>query len=175
MQGVCAGFAPGASSLNPDGSARHDVQSNAPVGSLINPDDPSGWHELSDQHGVGMRRARWVDVWREGNDLLIEAGFQDSSTDPSGGRQAVHEYRLTARANAEDFTLAEVAAEPRILPYAECPAAAANIQRIVGVSLKDMRQTVLDRLPGTLGCTHLNDVLRGLADVPTLAAAMETI
>jgi hypothetical protein len=28
---------------------------------------------------------------------------------------------------------------------------------------------VLDRLRGPLGCTHLNDMLRALADVPALA------
>jgi hypothetical protein len=31
---------------------------------------------------------------------------------------------------------------------------------------------VLETLPSTLGCTHLNDVLRALADVPELAGLL---
>jgi len=32
-----------------------------------------------------------------------------------------------------------------------------------------MRDTVLERLKGVNGCTHLNDALRSLADAPVLA------
>jgi hypothetical protein len=39
--------------------------------------------------------------------------------------------------------------------------------------LADFRDAVLATLPGTLGCTHLNDVLRALADVPTLVAHLD--
>ena len=173
MEGICAGFRPGASSLNPDGSPRSDVQSSAEVGSLINPDDPHGWHELPAQDGVGMRRARWIDVWEDGNTIKIEAGFQDSSTEPRGGRRAVHEYWIKAEARREDMVLTKVTADANILPYRECPAAAPNIDRVVGLSLTQMRREVIAKLPGTLGCTHLNDVLRGLEDVPTLIKKLE--
>jgi hypothetical protein len=59
-------------------------------------------------------------------------------------------------------------ATPRVLPFSECPGAVKNISRLIGSSLSDLRQTVLDELPGTLGCTHLNDVLRALAEAPAL-------
>jgi len=36
------------------------------------------------------------------------------------------------------------------------------------VNLLDLRKTVLSKLAGTAGCTHLNDVLRALAEVPQL-------
>jgi hypothetical protein len=39
--------------------------------------------------------------------------------------------------------------------------------------VEDFRDSVLEVLPGTMGCTHLNDVLRALADVPALARHME--
>jgi len=35
------------------------------------------------------------------------------------------------------------------------------------------RNSVREALPGVLGCTHLNDVLRALADVPRLAQALD--
>lgn len=100
MEGVCAGFAPGSSALDIDGSSRQDIQSSCPVGSLVNPDDPQGWHQLADQAGVGMRRARRIDAWRDGDSLRIDAGFQDSATSPEGGRVAIHEYRIDATAES---------------------------------------------------------------------------
>ncbi len=167
MEGICAGFAPGASSLDADGTGRQDIQSSCAVGSLVNPDDPEGWHSLADQQGVGMRRARRLDIWREGSATRIDVGFQDSATSPDGGRIAIHEYRVHATADA-DSRLSALTVEARVLPYRECPNAAPNAQRLLGRQLRHFRVAVLRELPGILGCTHLNDVLRSLADVPGL-------
>jgi hypothetical protein len=41
---------------------------------------------------------------------------------------------------------------------------------MAGTPLADLRAAVLDRLKREKGCTHLNDALRALADVPTLVA-----
>jgi hypothetical protein len=35
-----------------------------------------------------------------------------------------------------------------------------------------LRERVLDELKGTAGCTHLNDMLRALAEVPVLVGAL---
>jgi hypothetical protein len=169
MEGVCAGFRPGSSALMPAGSTGIANQSTAAVPSLLHPDDPAGWHELPAQQGVGMRRARRIDVWMEREVLTIDAAFQDSATTPTGGRVAVHEYLVEATADARDLVLRTLRVEPRILPYPECPAATANAQRMIGTKLPDLRKTVLQTLAGTLGCTHLNDILRSFADVPRLA------
>jgi hypothetical protein len=56
-----------------------------------------------------------------------------------------------------------------VLPYRECPLAANELDRIIGLPLADFRMAIPSVLRGTLGCTHLNDVLRALSDVPTLA------
>ncbi len=167
MEGICTGFRPGSSALNTDGtpSAR---QSFARVEDLRRPDDPQGWHEFTLQTGVGMRRARRIDVWLDGV-IRIDSAFQDSATDPQGGRTAVHEYRLTATADPDSLKLLSLTAEPRVLPFAECPAAAVNAQRMVGATLPDLREKVLADLRGVAGCTHLNDALRALAEVPALA------
>jgi hypothetical protein len=55
-----------------------------------------------------------------------------------------------------------------VLPYRECPTAAGNVSRLVGSQLPALREKVLQDLRGTLGCTHLNDALRALAEVPRL-------
>lgn len=171
MEGVCAGFRPGSSALNTDGtsSAR---QSSAAVMDLRRPDDPEGWHAFTEQTGaVGMRRARRIDVWVD--DLIrIDSAFQDSATNSDGGRTAVHEYRLSATADPVTLKLLSVEADPRVLPYAECPAAALNAPRMVGTPLAELRETVLVDLRGTAGCTHLNDALRALAEVPMLVTRL---
>ena len=172
MEGICSGFRPGSSALDADGSSSAR-QNCSPVQDLRNPDDPDGWHAFTIQEGVGMRRARRIDVWVD--DLIrIDAAFQDSATEPGGGRTAVHEYRLTASADPVSLELLSVAADPRVLPYAECPGAAPNVVRLVGERLgAELREKVLKDLPGTLGCTHLNDALRALAEVPALVRRLE--
>ena len=115
-----------------------------------------------------MRRARRIDVSAD-NVISIDAAFQDSATTPGRGRVVLHEYRLTATADPASLQLLSIVAEPRVLPYSECPGAAANINRLIGIELSQLREAVLDKLPGTLGCTHLNDALRALAEVPVLA------
>jgi hypothetical protein len=170
MEGICSGFRPGSSALKMDGTSNSSVQSSAIVGSLINPLDPIGWHELIEQAGVAMRRARRIDAWVD-DVVHIDVGFQDSGATPEGGRAAVHEYHVTATADPRSFELISVNAEPRILPFRECPAASSNVSRMIGAPITDFRLEVLSRLPGTLGCTHLNDVLRSLAEVPHMLAA----
>jgi hypothetical protein len=174
MEGVCHGFSPGFSSLNPDPDGR-GRQNAVPVIDLRHPDDPDGWHPFTPQDGVvAMRRARWIDVWREGDVIRIDAGFQDSATTPAGGRVAIHEYGLRATADAVSPTLLTVEADPRVLPFRECPAAANNLPKILGAPLSELRVEVLKQFPRTAGCTHLNDALRALAEVPALLARLET-
>lgn len=169
--GICTGFAPGAPSLNEDGSAKIGISSSAPVTSLINPQDPHGWHKMKEQTTLAARRARWIDIWHadEAGELAIEAGFQDSATRPDGGRQAVHEYRILAQVRADNFELTQLHIDPRILPYSSCLGAPAQANIMLGKPLSAFRMQVLEHLRGVKGCTHLNDMLRDLAEVPLLA------
>ena len=115
-----------------------------------------------------MRRARRLDVWVD-EMIHIDVGFQDSATSPDGvDRIAVHEYHVSASANLDTFELLTITATPTVLPYAECLGAVPNVTRLVGTDLHEFRLAVLEHLPGVEGCTHLNDVLRSIADVPQL-------
>lgn len=172
MTGICTGFRPGSSGLAPDGTSRwtHRTQLVAP---LHEAPDPLAWHDLAEIAEVSMRRVRRIDVWAEDDTVQVDAMFQDSSTRPEGGRIAVHEYTLTATAERDhegSWVLAEVVPIPRVLPYAECPLAVGNVEALLGTRLTDLRAVVLERLAGVAGCTHLNDALRALADVPDLMA-----
>ncbi len=187
--GICSGFAQDSSAFAP-GTDR----SGTPTSDLRHPDDPEGWHTFSAQEGIGLRRARRIDVWLD-QTIVIDSAFQDSATVPPGtvlpgtisldsmspdtapsaSRSVVHEYRLRATADPDSFDILSVEAEPRVLPFAECTAAAANVSRLVGVPLRDLRERVLAELRGTAGCTHLNDALRALAEVPALMAHLSSL
>ena len=104
--------------------------------------------------------------------LFVDSMFQDSASLTDGSRIAIHEYTLQAQVDLATMTLHHVQAQPRTLPYPECPSAADNISRLVGMPLASLRSTVLTTLRKVDGCTHLNDALRALAEVPTLAAVL---
>jgi len=169
--GVCWGLKPGNSGL--DGS--HNMMSVAPAdgGALRNPLDPLGWHDLPDDTGMSMRRARRVDVWREAGVIRVEAAFQDSAPMPEGGRAALHEYVIHAAVDPATMALQSLVPEPRVLPFHECPGAVVNAMKLVGTPIADMRQAVLEQLRGDVGCTHLNDALRSMAEVPSLLAFLD--
>ncbi|MBB5706741.1 DUF2889 domain-containing protein [Sphingopyxis panaciterrulae] len=170
MVNICTGFTAGGSSLTADGEVDHSDQSATEVGPLVHPDDPDGWHDLPVQQGRPQaRRARRIDVWRAEGVLKVDAGFQDSGPNPQGTRSAIHEYRVYAEIDEASGTLVALQALPLILPFRECPGASMKAARMVGQDVGGFRQAVLDTLAGTIGCTHLNDVLRALADVPALA------
>ena len=100
--------------------------------------------------------------------------FRDSCWDPDGSEVVIHEYQISRHRDYSEGTLMTVDAMPRVLPYVECPGAAPNASWMAGTSLRDLRTAVLQRLRATDCCTHLNDGLRSLAEVPVLAAALGT-
>ncbi len=166
---VCWGLAEGNSGLK----HRRDVGevAAAKAGELRNPADPEGWHEFPENEGPGFRRARRIDVWRDAASglLRVDSAFQDSAKTQDGDRIAIHEYLLSVTADPETLEILSLQPTPKILPFPECPGAVANTQRLVGSSLADIRDDVLQLLRGPEGCTHLNDAMRALADVPVLA------
>ncbi len=166
---ICWGLAEGNSGVRPEGPPNNPAQADA--GDVRNPADSGGWHALPDADGPGFRRARRIDVSRDdGAGLIrIQAAFQDSAKRKTQGRIAIHEYDLDATADLQTGKLLSLTPHPRILPFSECPGAVHNTQRLIGRSLSDIREAVLEQLRGVQGCTHLNDALRALADVPKLA------
>lgn len=167
---VCWGLQTGNSGLDPDRTRLHDDAADG--GSLVNPADPQGWHAFPETATVSMRRARRIDVWREPDAIRIDSAFQDSAPRADGTRAALHEYRLTASLDPETLSLLTLVPEPRVLPFHECPGAVANAAGLVGTPLPAIRETVLKELRGPAGCTHLNDALRALAEVPLLLAQL---
>lgn len=164
-ENICAGLATGSSGLAFGAEGTR-------AGALDDGSDPLGWHAFPEPVGTAFQRARRIDVRLDGP-LLIDAHFRDSASTPEGTqRSVVHEYRLRATADPASLTLLSVEAQPRVLPFPECLGAVANATRLIGTPLADLRETVLVELRGTAGCTHLNDALRALAEVPAMLATV---
>jgi hypothetical protein len=138
---------------------------------LASEDDLDSWHELGPLHIHAMRRARRIDVWRSEVDRLSVTGiFRDSYVEADGVETALHEYAIDVTVDTVTMTAIESTATPHALPWVECPRAAESATRIVGQRLSPLRLAVRRDFTGISTCTHLNDQLRSLADVPALAA-----
>lgn len=171
-ENACIAHVPGSSAQNRGKTLDDPGESIA--ADLPRADDPRGWHELQDQEGVGFRRARRIDI-AFGEVILIDAEFQDSGTRPDGRRNAIHEYGLRVTADRDSHEVLSATAEPRVLPYRECPSAQISLKQLLGTPLPALRERVRTELAGPAGCTHLNDALRALADVPALMCNLPSI
>ncbi|HZQ59394.1 MAG TPA: DUF2889 domain-containing protein [Acidimicrobiales bacterium] len=139
----------------------------APV--LERPDDAESWHEMAELAPHGMRRRRRIDVGRaEGGAHPVNVFFRDSHVDGDGRETVVHEYGVSALVDAASLIVRSVVAKADVLPWAECPAAVGSAPLLVGQPVGDLRPWGRANLRGTTTCTHLNDTLRGLADVGAL-------
>ncbi|MGX7678483.1 DUF2889 domain-containing protein [Jatrophihabitans sp. DSM 45814] len=144
-------------------------EAEPPTAPDLTSDDPLGWHDMPTLVAGQSRRIRRLDVWYEGDRLLVDAMFRDTTCDPNGTARVVHEYAVTATLDAESQSILAIDAEPRALPFpTDCPFAADSVQLILGQPVADLRETVRVLSTGAVSCTHLNDAMRFLADIPAL-------
>lgn len=191
--GVCAGWAADSRAMRIfSGSGTPPPAVTPPNLALASPDDPTGWHTLPALPIWGISRRRRMDVWREGSgdvddvrgagggagvtagdkdSLAFEAMFRDVFRDDANQEFVLHEYGVTGRVGA-DGRVEHLVAEPRVLPHRECPISADSAPGLVGVPAAQLRERVSMELFGPATCTHLNDLLRFLADVPALGALL---
>jgi hypothetical protein len=122
-----------------------------------------------------LRRQRLIE--RTGDEVW--AMFRDTYARPDGTTSVLHEYTVKALVSddrSDDISrggtgngdgdgggrIVACVATPRVLPWAECPQAAASAGHLVGQRVGDLRALVRDDLVGTSTCTHLNDLLSSL-------------
>jgi Protein of unknown function (DUF2889) len=168
---ICSGLRPGgfAQQQRDLGEGSHAVR---PAGDISTPDDPWGWHEWPEHPPVCLRRHRRIDVRRAGDALVVDAFFRDSVWEPDGSELALHEYTVAAEIDTGTHTLRSVEATPRVLPFPECQWAAPYVDLLTGLPVERFRARVQDTLTELQCCTHLNDMLRCLAEVPRLAQVL---
>jgi len=133
------------------------------------PEPAAPWvPDLSHIMPMSTRRSRVLTV----QDDLVHLQHQDAYADPDGVRRGLHEWRVTARlaGRTEDPCIGAISVEAGRLPWQECPFAGASAERLVGRPLREIEQAVTEEFLGTGTCTHLNDLLRMLADVSDMAS-----
>jgi Protein of unknown function (DUF2889) len=79
----------------------------------------------------------------------------------------------TVLTGSGDARFGEFAVEAGRLPWVECPAAGLSAGRLNGRAIADVEQMIGSGFAGVSTCTHLNDTLRGLAELPDLVASLE--
>jgi hypothetical protein len=173
MGGVCSGFRPDGPPIQRLLSGmrgRAPEQENLPPArDLGPPGDPLAWHLIAPPpDGPMMRRRRIVDVLPADSAITVTALFRDSIWGPGRTERVVHEYALDASIDPATMRLTGIRADPHVLPFETCPAAARNTDLLAGEPVRTLRRRVLDLIVGTDGCTHLTDALRALAEVPVL-------
>jgi hypothetical protein len=134
--------------------------------------DPWAWHEVDEAPAVCMRRRRRIDAWREEAEIRIDLHFRDSLWSAQHVETVVHEYTVQAGIDSVTGTLTSIDATPRVLPFPECPLAAPHATELVGRPVATFRVSVQDTLTELHCCTHLNDAIRGLAEVPAFSAVL---
>jgi len=142
-----------------------------PAPTLESSEDPLGWHSVPTLPAGAMRRRRLIDVAGDAQ-FEVTAMFRDSHVDPDGIETVLHEYALAMVVEQPSQRVVSCEATPRTLPWPECPAAALSATRLEGHRVGDLRSLVRTEFHGTSTCTHLNDLLRSLADVEVLIAAL---
>jgi hypothetical protein len=165
---LCAGWASDGSMI---AAIKEHKQNPTPLGppapDLRPVDDPAALHALPVLAPTTTRRFRRIDVGPadDRGAHALDVFFRDSYVAERGNEVAVHEYSVTATVDNRARTILAIEATPDVLPWIECPQAIESATRLVGHELRDLRPHVRSTFVGTSTCTHLNDVLRGLADV----------
>ncbi|MEZ0351954.1 DUF2889 domain-containing protein [Mycobacterium sp. pR1184] len=172
----CAGFVTGGLLMTSFRSGDPAVVTGPTAPALEDPADPLAWHDMAPLPIHGMRRRRRLDL-HQGSDspeMLIDAIFRDSYVRADGTETIIHEYTLDASVDPDTGVILSSEAVPRVLPWRECPGAAASSTQIVGMRLDELGFRVRQELFGTSTCTHLNDLLRSMADAAALISLLRT-
>ncbi|MCW2524836.1 MAG: hypothetical protein JWO63_3171 [Frankiales bacterium] len=168
---MCAGFQVGGTIMQSLSIGQHALVTGPEATPVLDPADPIGWHEFPGPLPTdGMRRWRRADLWAEESDglLHLETFFRDSHLAPDGFETIIHEYTVSASIDPLEMRVVTCSAQPRVLPFVECPQAADSGRRLEGMLVGGLRKQVRAELTGTGTCTHLNDQLRELEDAASL-------
>lgn len=169
---LCAGWAVDATMMQLIKATGRNPVNRGPVAPPItDADDDLAFHAAEPLEPHGMRRLRRLDVVAPeapGAPLVVAVFFRDTHVDADGCETIVHEYSVDVTVDAATRTIGTIEARADVLPWRECPGALGSAARLVDRPLTDLRPWVRETFVGTSTCTHLNDVLRGLADVDHL-------
>jgi hypothetical protein len=174
---LCAGWAHDATmmvAVRATGNIPVPMGPPAPI--LESADDSWSWHAMAPMTPHGMRRRRRLDVLAPtapGGHHRLDVHFRDSHADEDAEESVVHEYSVTGTVDGATARIVDLTAQADVLPWMECPGALGSAHRLAGMPMAELRSWVRRELTGVSTCTHLNDTLRSLADVPVLLRGTE--
>jgi hypothetical protein len=169
MTDLCSGWRSGGTAVLSTAAGNGVPMQDCPPAPPLSGADSHAWHDIGALELDWMRRRRCIDV-EVGPDgaFAIWAMFRDTVGEGGGDEVVLHEYAV--RVGGVDGVVGWVEAEPRVLPFPECPAAADAVGALVGSEVRFLASVVPDTLTGIASCTHLNDLLRALGGVGDLLA-----
>lgn len=170
---VCTGWKEGGVLAIAAAGGRPMLGEGPPAPSLSRHGDDHAWHELAVLAVHDMRRRRRLDLVVDGNAIVFDALFRDSLREASGIETVVHEYGVTGLIDRADRIVRRLTVTPRVLPGPDCPGAVLSAQRLVGRAVDSLRTVVSEEFAGPSTCTHLNDELRSLSDIPRLLEQLD--
>jgi Protein of unknown function (DUF2889) len=169
---ICAGWVQGGTLLSGLTDAGPPFRVG-PIASTLSPeDDPLSWHDAGPLPAHATRRSRRLDLWPEGDVVLIESNFRESHVGKDGRETIVHEYGLRGAIEPLEQRFLWCTSTPGVLPYPECPSAASSADRLAGVQLNEVTELVRHEFTGPSTCTHLNDTIRCLEDADALMSLL---
>jgi hypothetical protein len=171
MSDLCSGWRVDGEAIASVHAGRGVPMQDCPPAPDLAVGDPLGWHPMEPLPPDWMRRRRCIDVSAADPDdpqgaFSLWAMFRDCVGEPGGGEAVLHEYAVEVTGSG--MVIEDLVADPRVLPFPECPAAAAAVGALAGRALADLPQAVPATLFGTASCTHLNDLLRALGGAAPL-------
>lgn len=173
MTDLCAGWAGGATMLDAlDRTGIFPIPVGPAAPDLLPFDDPLAWHEMEPMTPRSVRRRRRIDLVA-GDPLTLDVHFRDSHLGADGLEDVLHEYTLAGTIDPSSLRVLSSEATVRVLPWPECPGALGSAGRIAGEPVANLRRVVAADFKGTSTCTHLNDVLRSIAGVVSLAKDLD--
>ena len=165
----CAGFVTGGLLMGSFENGDLAIVTGPVAPEIDDPEDDQAWHLMAPLPIHGMRRRRRLDVTADGEGTVdVDAMFRDTYMRGDGQETIIHEYTLTATVDAARGEILRAEAVAHVLPWQECPGAIDSALRIAGMTLGDLHFRVRHELTGTTTCTHLNDLLRSVADTEVL-------
>jgi hypothetical protein len=171
--GVCAGWRSGGTMMTSVSNGQKLPLVHGPAApDLLAADDPLGWHEMPPGSPTVMRRHRRIDLTWEVDHWLAQSFLRDchwlGSGPARGAETVIHEYHVEAQISP-DYVIRDIVTTARVLPWTVCSPAAERSAELVGMPIMRLSGLIRSNLVGDSSCTHLNDVLRSLEGVPSLA------
>ena len=174
MRDICSGFRDGSSSLLSDGTISGVRQNTARPGPLADPGRPARLARTRrpsrDRHAPGAPDRR---VGRATGSRDRRHVPRQLPGTPTAHEVVVHEYQITGRGRPGDGDAARRSTPcPVSCPTPSAPGRPRTRRGWPGPTCGRCAPRCSQRLRATDCCTHLNDGLRSLAEVPVLAASL---